>query len=302
MRADASGYSKDMPETPERDPEDRLHDDEIDQLPEGFVPDPLNELDGPEESPRTCRAAPRTTTSRPRTTSRILRCRRALSVCWGAFGGIGEGQLRLGRAAGAPAAARSLADNGVVAVLPPCVGDLPRAGWAAPTNVNCGWVGRLVHRRGRGPGNVPVRRYARQFIEQYMGPADLAAVLSPGGVPSATEDFTSDKARLLAAIDHFTGTKLRSATVEREEESRLFYDGVPMHGGKDPEDGERANRASSLNSTLEAIARHAERIEGRARHCSSSARVSTTTHQTSWASPSAMPRRSRVRWAGPPAR
>jgi hypothetical protein len=51
MRPDASGYPEDMSETPERDPEDRLHDDEIDQLPEGFVPDPLNELDGPEEEP-----------------------------------------------------------------------------------------------------------------------------------------------------------------------------------------------------------------------------------------------------------
>jgi VWFA-related protein len=111
--------------------------------------------------------------------------------------------------------------------------------------------------------NIAVRRYARQFIEQYMGPGDLAAVLSPGGLPSATEDFTSDKARLLAAIDHFSGTKLTSATVERDEESRRFYDGVPMHGGKDPDDGERANRASSLTRTLEAIAVHAERIEGR---------------------------------------
>ena len=36
-----------------------------------------------------------------------------------------------------------------------------------------------------------------------------------------------------------------------------------IHGGKDPEDGERANRASSLTRTLEAIALHAERIEGR---------------------------------------
>ena len=111
--------------------------------------------------------------------------------------------------------------------------------------------------------NIAVRRYARQFIEEYMGPADLAAVLSPGGLPSATEDFTSDKARLLAAIDNFGGTKLTSATVERDQESRRFYDGVPMHGGKDPDDGERANRASSLTRTLEAIALHAERIEGR---------------------------------------
>jgi hypothetical protein len=40
-----------MAERPDRDPEDRLHDDEIDRLPEGEVPDPLNELDGPEEEP-----------------------------------------------------------------------------------------------------------------------------------------------------------------------------------------------------------------------------------------------------------
>lgn len=114
------------------------------------------------------------------------------------------------------------------------------------------------------PGrNADVRRYARQFIEQYVGPDDLAAVVSPGGVASATEDFTSDKARLLAAIDNFAGTKLRSATVERAEESRRFYDGGAMHGGIDPSDGERANRASSLTSTLEALARHVDRIEGR---------------------------------------
>jgi len=37
-------------------------------------------------------------------------------------------------------------------------------------------------------------------------------VFSPGGLPAATADFTSDKSRLIAAIDRFTGTKLRSAT------------------------------------------------------------------------------------------
>jgi VWFA-related protein len=78
---------------------------------------------------------------------------------------------------------------------------------------------------------VAVRRYARQFIEQYVGPGDLAAVISPGGVASATEDFTSDKARLLAALDSFTGTRLRSATVEREEDKRRFYDEQGMYGG-----------------------------------------------------------------------
>ena len=111
--------------------------------------------------------------------------------------------------------------------------------------------------------NADVRRYARQFIEQYVGPGDLAAVISPGGVTSATEDFTSDRARLLAAVDNFAGTKLRSATVERVEEKRRFFNGGAMHGGLDPDDGERASRAYSLTNTLEALARHLERIEGR---------------------------------------
>ena len=45
-----------------------------------------------------------------------------------------------------------------------------------------------------------VRDYARQFIERHVGPADLVAVVSPGGLTSATQDFTSDKTRLLAAV------------------------------------------------------------------------------------------------------
>ncbi len=68
---------------------------------------------------------------------------------------------------------------------------------------------------------VAVQRSARQFVEENVGPADLAAVLSPGAVEAATQDFTSDKARLVAAIDRFSGTKLRSATLELEEERQV---------------------------------------------------------------------------------
>jgi len=115
------------------------------------------------------------------------------------------------------------------------------------------------------PSNVvAVRRYARQFVEEHMGPADLAAVLSPGGVEAATQDFTGDKARLLAAIDAFTGGKLRSATIELEEERQAAaVTGVVMHGGKDPSDGERVARARSLSSVLEALAGHLARVERR---------------------------------------
>ena len=65
-----------------------------------------------------------------------------------------------------------------------------------------------------------VRSAARQFVERHMGPADLAAVFAPGALPGATQDFTNDKARLVAAIEQFAGSKLVSATVERDEEKR----------------------------------------------------------------------------------
>jgi VWFA-related protein len=110
-----------------------------------------------------------------------------------------------------------------------------------------------------------VKTLARQFIENQVGPDDYVAVFSPGGIPSATQDFTTDKARLLAAVDHFTGMKMASAVLEIDQEKRAV-DGVPgavpMHDGRDPSDGERMNRALALVSTLEALSKHLERIPG----------------------------------------
>jgi len=108
-----------------------------------------------------------------------------------------------------------------------------------------------------------VRKYARQFIEQHVGPSDLVAVVSPGGLESATQDFTGDKARLLAAVDQFTGSKLRSATVEIAEEARTGVGNMRARPGSDPSDHERSGRAQSLTNVLEALAKHLERIERR---------------------------------------
>ena len=106
-----------------------------------------------------------------------------------------------------------------------------------------------------------VRDYARQFIERHVGAADLVAVVSPGGLTSATQDFTTDKARLLAAVDQFAGSKLTSATVEIDQERHTLA--VPLHGGRDPSDGERAIRVRSLTNVLEALAAHLDRVENR---------------------------------------
>jgi VWFA-related protein len=100
-------------------------------------------------------------------------------------------------------------------------------------------------------GNLAVRRHAREFVEQYMGPRDVAAVLSPGAVADATVDFTSDRSRLIRAIDSFTGTKLPSATVDRRR-------GVPI-----ATDEERAYRVEALADSLEKLARRLDRLPGR---------------------------------------
>ena len=111
------------------------------------------------------------------------------------------------------------------------------------------------------PRTRAVREQATQFIERHMGPNDLVAVISPGGLPGATQDFTSDKGRLIAAVQQFAGQKLVSAIIERDQERRLTT--MPAHGGKDPSDSERVSRADSLARVLEALARHLSRIEGR---------------------------------------
>ena len=112
-----------------------------------------------------------------------------------------------------------------------------------------------------------VRDSARQFIENHVGPDDYVAVFSPGGIAAATQDFTTDKARLLAAVDQFTGMKMVSAIIEVDREQAAAERGgrgaVAMHGGKDPSDSERSDRALALSGTLEALAAHLERIPGR---------------------------------------
>jgi VWFA-related protein len=108
--------------------------------------------------------------------------------------------------------------------------------------------------------SLAVRKYAREFIERHVGTGDLAAVVTPGGLEEATQDFTRDKAKLLAAVDAFVGVKLRSAIVERAEEAQA---GINLRDGRDPSDTERAYRVRSLSAVLAALAGHLDRIERR---------------------------------------
>ena len=46
-----------------------------------------------------------------------------------------------------------------------------------------------------------VRKHAREFIEQHLGPNDLTAVVVTSGRKDAAQEFTSDPALLLRAVD-----------------------------------------------------------------------------------------------------
>jgi VWFA-related protein len=59
---------------------------------------------------------------------------------------------------------------------------------------------------------------ARQFIERNFGPNDIAAVVHTSGRTDAGQEFTSERALLLAAIDRFQGRKLRSTVIEKADQ------------------------------------------------------------------------------------
>jgi VWFA-related protein len=60
-----------------------------------------------------------------------------------------------------------------------------------------------------------VRDAARSFVEQYLGPNDLAAVVYTSGLRESGQELTSSRRLLLAAIDRFQGQKLPPAGVEK---------------------------------------------------------------------------------------
>jgi VWFA-related protein len=108
-----------------------------------------------------------------------------------------------------------------------------------------------------------VRRAAREFISRYVGSNDLMAIVNTGGRSESTQDFTSNKQLLLAAVDLFTGQKLNSSTMTRNE---LFYaGGVSSIDGRvsDPFDMERGFHAQSTTRALRQVSEWLGSIRGR---------------------------------------
>jgi VWFA-related protein len=114
------------------------------------------------------------------------------------------------------------------------------------------------------PTRAPrVKAAARRFIEQNFGVNDLAAVVYTGGRAQDSQDFTNNRRLLLAAIDKFSGRKLRSETLQRIEGASLNGDTGSVEPGGDPDSQERAFRARSAMSTIRKLAEFMAGVRGR---------------------------------------
>ena len=125
------------------------------------------------------------------------------------------------------------------------------------------------------------RKAARQFVEEYMGDNDVAAVIHTSGRSDAAQEFTSNKQLLVAAIDKFVGRKMRSLTLDRLDEyyhrlavsssgSSDSNNSEPQpstdpggHSRLNPGDFERGYRALGVLDTLKNVSEFLAGVRGR---------------------------------------
>ena len=103
-----------------------------------------------------------------------------------------------------------------------------------------------------------VKRAAQQFIDRHLAANDLMAVVHIGGPSDGSQEFTSNKRLLSAAVDRFMGQKIESATMARNE---LFFNGASVATGAvaDPFDAERGFNALATTRVLTEVAEKTER-------------------------------------------
>jgi VWFA-related protein len=108
------------------------------------------------------------------------------------------------------------------------------------------------------------RNAARQFVERYMGSNDIAAVVHTSGRVEASQEFTGNPRLLLAAVDKFSGRKLRSALMGRLEMEQMTR-GVRAAGERidDPDAAERGFNARNTLDSLKAYTQVLENVRGR---------------------------------------
>jgi VWFA-related protein len=99
-----------------------------------------------------------------------------------------------------------------------------------------------------------VRRLARQFVERHAGPNDLLLVLGTSGRIASTQEFTTDKARVLQAIDQIVGARAEDPGGLGGYEAPAVTASVPC---------EYAYQTTAMLDTVKALATHLSGIRRR---------------------------------------
>lgn len=108
------------------------------------------------------------------------------------------------------------------------------------------------------------RRAARRFVERYLGANDAAAVVYTSGRTDVSQEFTTSRRRLLAAIDAFMGRRPRGSTLERIDEEQRTRD-FRQQGDRvaDPLIFERGYNARTALDSLRRLAAYMAGVSGR---------------------------------------
>ncbi|MBA3948389.1 MAG: VWA domain-containing protein [Acidobacteria bacterium] len=118
----------------------------------------------------------------------------------------------------------------------------------------------------RPTATLAVTRRAREFVERYVGSNDLVAVIHTSGRANVSQDFTSNRARVLQAIDGFMGRGLNSAVMNRMEEfNRRVQDGreIDARSVRDADSRERLGNARATFETVRNLATYLASLSGR---------------------------------------
>jgi VWFA-related protein len=96
-----------------------------------------------------------------------------------------------------------------------------------------------------------VKRSAKEFVDKYMGANDIAAVIHTSGRTDASQEFTSNKQLIHAAIDKFIGRRMRSLTIERLDTYYQRLIETTNTSSSDPNSGQPESTDPGGHSRLE---------------------------------------------------
>ena len=106
-----------------------------------------------------------------------------------------------------------------------------------------------------------VKRAVRRFLDEHFAANDRAALVVTSGRSDMSQELTSSRSALLAALERFQGRKLRSSTLERMDQYYLTRDLRERQGDgrydpvRDPLEFERGHNARMALDTVTNAAR-----------------------------------------------